>query len=86
MACYLTKQVINRWPVSSPGSVSGWNDLRQLIIRKNELYFHQYRPANETYLFGFRKHEQGNNAVEMPKFTPLIEELDRKINEGKKGK
>jgi lysophospholipase L1-like esterase len=66
--------------------LSSWNDVRQLIIKKNELYFHQYRPQNDTYLFGFRKHEQGNNAVEMPKFTPLIEELDRKINEGKKQK
>ncbi|MFO0814368.1 MAG: SGNH/GDSL hydrolase family protein [Gemmatales bacterium] len=66
--------------------LSSWDDIRQLIIRKNELYFHQYRPANDTYLFGFRKHEQGNNAVEMPKFTPLIEELDAKINEAKKQK
>lgn len=58
-------------------------ELRRLIIRKNELYFHQYRPQNDTYLFLFRKHEQGNNAVEIPKFTPLIEELDAKINEMK---
>src|SRR5262249_12710471 len=33
--------------------------LRQAIIAKNRLYFYRWRPENETYLFGFRKHEQG---------------------------
>lgn len=50
------------------------------ILRKNDLYFHQFRPANSTYLFGFRKHEQGRNAAEMPKFTPLIEAVDAEID------
>jgi len=64
-------------------NLSAWEPIRQLIIRKNELYFHQYRPQNDTYLFGFRKHEQGQNAKEMPEFTKLIEDLDAKINEMK---
>ncbi|MCC9607331.1 SGNH/GDSL hydrolase family protein [Blastopirellula sp. JC732] len=46
--------------------------LRREIVGKNELFFHRYRPQNETYLFLFRKHEQGNNAVEIPQFDPLI--------------
>ncbi len=46
--------------------------LRQTIVEKNELYFYRWRPQNVTYLFGFRKHEQGNNAVEIPQFDPLI--------------
>jgi hypothetical protein len=46
--------------------------LRQTIVAKNQLYFHRWRPQNETYLFGFRKHEQGNNAVEIPQFDPLV--------------
>jgi lysophospholipase L1-like esterase len=53
--------------------------LRQTIVEKNRLYFNRWRPANETYLFGFRKHEQGNNAVEIPKFDPLIEKLEADI-------
>lgn len=63
-----------------------WKPMTQLINRKDELFFHQYRPQNNTYLFLFRKHEQGNNAAEIPKFTPLIEELDKQINlmKGKK--
>ncbi|MFN0020035.1 MAG: GDSL-type esterase/lipase family protein [Pirellulaceae bacterium] len=57
------------------------DSLRQAINEKNTLYFHRYRPQNETYLFLFRKHEQGNNAVEIPQFDPLIAELEKKIAE-----
>ncbi len=53
--------------------------LRSLIGEKNEYYFHRYRPQNETYLFLFRKHEQGNNAVEIPQFDPLIAEHEKRI-------
>ena len=60
--------------------------LREAILKKNELFFHHYRPANETYLFLFRKHEQGNNAVEIPQFIPLIEEVESKIAELRKPK
>ncbi|MEM8669669.1 MAG: GDSL-type esterase/lipase family protein [Planctomycetota bacterium] len=53
--------------------------LKQLIVSKNQLFFHRYRPQNETYLFLFRKHEQGNNAVEIPQFDPLIRQSDERI-------
>jgi glucose/arabinose dehydrogenase len=53
--------------------------LRAAIRKKNELFFHRWRPANWTYLFGFRKYEQGQNAVEIPKFDPLIEEWEKRI-------
>ena len=55
--------------------------LRQLLLRKNELYFHRWRPQNITYLFGFRKHEQGNNAADIAKFDPIILELEKQIHE-----
>jgi lysophospholipase L1-like esterase len=54
--------------------------LQAAIARKNELFFHRYRPQNETYLLLFRKHEQGNNAAEIPMFDPLVEALDREIH------
>lgn len=54
--------------------------LRELIQKKNELFFHRYRPQNVTYLFLFRKHEQGNNAVDIPKFDPLVAELEQQIS------
>lgn len=53
---------------------------RQLIIRKNRLYMQQYRPPNETYLVGFRSYEQGQNAGELERLTPLIEGLDAEIS------
>src|SRR5262249_28085914 len=30
------------------------------------------RPENMAYIFGFRRREQGQNAVEIPRFDPLI--------------
>lgn len=53
--------------------------LRAAIVAKNELYFHRWRPQNETYLFGFRKHEQGNNAREIPQFDPLVAAKEAEI-------
>lgn len=59
-------------------------ELRQAIIAKNELVFHQWRPQNVTYLFLFRKHEQGNNAKDIPAFDPLIAKMEAEIQELKK--
>ncbi len=53
--------------------------LRKIIRRKNKLFFDRSRPQNMAYIFGFRKHEQGNNAVEIPKFDPLIAVEEKKI-------
>ena len=55
--------------------------LRQAIVAKNRLYFYRWRPANETYLFGFRKAEQGKNAVEIPEFDPLVVKKEEEIAE-----
>ena len=54
-------------------------ELRRRIVEKNQLYFHRYRPQNETYLFLFRKHEQGNNAKEVFEFEPLVEKVEQEI-------
>jgi lysophospholipase L1-like esterase len=53
--------------------------LRQAIIAKNQQFFHRWRPQNETYLFGFRKHEQGKNAAEIPLFDPVVARLEKEI-------
>lgn len=55
--------------------------LRKVILAKNLLYFHRWRPQNETYLLGFRKHEQGQNAVEIPQFDPLVAAKEATIRE-----
>ena len=53
--------------------------LRQAIVAKNELYFHHWRPQNITYLFGFRKHEQGQNAKEVEEFEKLVAAKEAEI-------
>jgi len=63
------------WQKETPAQVT----LREAILQKNSLFFHRSRPANYTYIFGFRKAEQGRNAVEIPKFDPLIEKAEQNI-------
>jgi putative heme-binding domain-containing protein len=58
--------------------------LRAAVIHKNALFFYRWRPANSTYLFGFRKHEQGQNAKEIPEFDPLIDAADAEIDKIKR--
>ncbi len=53
--------------------------LRKAIIEKNQLFFYRWRPQNETYLFGFRKHEQGKNAKEVAEFDPLVAKAEEEI-------
>jgi len=65
--------------VHSGPSFDAAEQLRLLINRKNRLFFSRWRPENVTYLFLFRKHEQGQNAVEIPKFDPLVAEAERQI-------
>lgn len=55
--------------------------IRAAVNEKNRLFFHRWRPANETYLFLFRRHEQGNNAVEIGQFDPLVEAAEAKVRE-----
>lgn len=55
--------------------------LEPKIVEKNRLFFYRWRPQNETYLFGFRKHEQGKNAAEVAQFDPLIAAAEKEIAE-----
>ena len=59
------------------------SDLRKAIIEKDRLFFHRWRPANETYLFLFRAHEQGQNAKEIPMFDPLILAQEKVIEDAR---
>ena len=55
--------------------------LLEKVVAKDELFFHRWRPQNETYLFGFRKHEQGKNGKEIAEFDPLVEAVEKEIAE-----
>lgn len=53
--------------------------IREAVLAKDTLFFNRWRPQNETYLFGFRKHEQGQNAKEIPMYDPLVAGADKTI-------
>ncbi|MDB5297421.1 MAG: hypothetical protein JWO31_3404 [Phycisphaerales bacterium] len=53
--------------------------LRGLVVAKNAEYFNYWRPQNDTYILGYRKKEQGRNAVEIPQFLPLVEAKEQEI-------
>ncbi|MEO8352869.1 MAG: PVC-type heme-binding CxxCH protein, partial [Chthoniobacteraceae bacterium] len=74
------------WKAAPPPDLDAkFPKLRDQIAAKNALFFHRTRPSNTTYLFGFRKHEQGQNAKEIPEFDPLIEKADAEIDRIKRG-
>ncbi|QDV22720.1 sulfatase-like hydrolase/transferase [Aureliella helgolandensis] len=55
--------------------------LEPLAVEANRLFFEMHRPQNETYLYLFRKHEQGNNGVEPPQNRPLLVDLQLRLLE-----
>lgn len=67
--------------LTSKSPLTRAEQLRLKIVEKNKLFFHRWRPQNITYLTGFRKHEQGNNAVEIAQFDPLVEKAEKEIAE-----
>ncbi|MEA3209061.1 MAG: hypothetical protein QOE70_2118 [Chthoniobacter sp.] len=79
-----TAEEKSRWQGEAAQANANREQLRSAVIRKNELFFHRFRPANETYIFGFRKKEQGQNAKEIPMFDPLIEQAEAEIDRLKK--
>jgi lysophospholipase L1-like esterase len=50
--------------------------LRALVAEKNAHYFHYWRPQNDTYIFGFRRKEQGHLTAEFPQYPPILTEKD----------
>ena len=66
------------WALAPP-EVEQVEQLRATIVAKNQLFFHRWRPQNTTYLLGFRKHEQGQNAKEIAQFDPLITAKEEEI-------
>lgn len=53
--------------------------LRDLILKKNELFFQQYRPQNRTYILGFRSHEQGRHTKGLEELGVIISYLEGQI-------
>jgi lysophospholipase L1-like esterase len=77
----VTVKALHLTPADVPSAAT--EPIRQAIVKKDFLFFNRYRPQNETYLFGFRKHEQGQNGKEIPMFDPLVLQADAAIHEAK---
>jgi lysophospholipase L1-like esterase len=75
----------SQWKPGPHGEITGGSGadtaekIRQLAIAKNVQFFNQWRPENQTYLFGFRRNEQGQNAKEIPMFDPPIAKIETEI-------
>ncbi|MGH7128817.1 MAG: hypothetical protein ACREIV_09620, partial [Planctomycetaceae bacterium] len=76
----IEKQLLLTAKKPTPDTADQIEQLRRAIIEKNRLYFHRWRPQNTTYLFGFRKHEQGQNAAEVAEFEKLVAEKETEID------
>ncbi len=70
-AGHLAEAILHDSPVASRANEKALYDLAS---EGERLFFDMHRPQNETYLLLFRKHEQGNNAVELGQFRPLLAE------------
>ncbi|WP_185958257.1 SGNH/GDSL hydrolase family protein [Fodinibius sediminis] len=55
------------------------NELQELIVNKNQLYFRKYRPVNRTYLVGFRSFEQGQNTKELEQLDLFITRMEDQV-------
>jgi lysophospholipase L1-like esterase len=75
----------SQWKPAPHGEITGGagadtaEKIRQLAIAKNVQFFNQWRPENQTYLFGFRRNEQGQNAKEIPMFDQPIAKIEAEI-------
>ncbi|MEZ6134419.1 MAG: sulfatase-like hydrolase/transferase [Pirellulaceae bacterium] len=85
---YVSPQGYTQWSSSLAESVFGGNShLTQSQLDKvatlarlaNHQFFEMHRPQNETYLTLFRKHEQGNNAVEPLQNRALLADTQLRI-------
>ena len=53
--------------------------LRNMIVKKNDLFFQQYRPLNQTYIIGFRSYEQGRHKQGLEDLNFIITWLEGQI-------
>ena len=54
-------------------------ELQQMILKKNDLFYFQYRPLNTTYILGFRSYEQGRHVKGLEEQSILIKWLEGQI-------
>lgn len=65
--------------IKQGASFSQASQLREMIVKKNHLFFQQYRPLNRTYIIGFRSYEQGRHKQGLEDLNFIITWLEGQI-------
>lgn len=65
--------------IKQGGAFTQADQLRYFITKKNNLFFQQYRPWNETYITGFRSYEQGRHKEGLDDLEYIIVWLENQI-------
>ncbi|QMW01592.1 SGNH/GDSL hydrolase family protein [Spirosoma foliorum] len=65
--------------ISQGPSFEQAHELQQMILKKNDLFFFQYRPPNTTYIVGMRAHEQGRHTKGLEDQSIIIKWLEGQI-------
>ena len=65
--------------IKQGASFSQARQLREMIVKKNDLFFQQYRPLNQTYIIGFRSYEQGRHKQGLEDLNFIITWLEGQI-------
>jgi lysophospholipase L1-like esterase len=58
--------------------------ISEYIVKKNNLFFQQYRPLNRTYILGFRAYEQGRHKQGLKDLDFIIAWLEGQIHLNRK--
>lgn len=61
------------------GSSQQVDALRDMILKKNDIFFAQYRPQNRTYILGMRAYEQGRHAKGLEELGLIVKWLEGQI-------
>jgi lysophospholipase L1-like esterase len=73
----------NKWKegveIKRGASFNQASELQEKIIKKNDLFFQQYRPQNKTYILGFRSYEQGRHVKTLEDLNFIITWLEGQI-------
>jgi hypothetical protein len=65
--------------IKQGGTFDQVDEIRHLINKKNDLFFQQYRPWNETYITGFRAYEQGRHKEGLANLEHIMVWLENQI-------
>ncbi|GAB3324013.1 hypothetical protein GCM10027299_20830 [Larkinella ripae] len=66
-------------PLKQGAAYQQAGQIRQMILKKNDLFYFQYRPLNQTYILGFRSYEQGRHVKGLEEQYILIKWLEGQI-------